>query len=55
MEEAIPDREGEQIVDDIEDDKFPHPAPNLGFVGGADMQQEELVSQPARQMRSKPR
>src|SRR5262245_13975644 len=42
MEKTGADRQGEQVVDYIEDDEFADLAPDLGFIRGADMEQQRI-------------
>src|SRR6266550_2299035 len=42
MQEAGADGEGEEVVDNVENDKFADLAPDFGFVGSADVEQERI-------------
>ena len=42
VQQRVADGEREEIVDDVEHDEFAHLAPDFGFVGGTDMQQQRI-------------
>ena len=40
MQQRTPDRKREQIIDDVEHNKFPHLSPDFGLMRRADVQQQ---------------